>query len=984
MFLMQPIFGNGRPGRCAARSVLRPSFGAAACVAVVIGMSAATPAQSADEGPARAAAEATPAAQVEKTADAGAAGGEQLSAEELFAARVLPLLQAKCFACHGPNADTREAELDLSRRDSMLRGGSSGAKVLVPGNANASLLYVAVTWQRDDLQMPPKENDRLTQEQTWWIRDWIDAGAPWPSEDRIRQLAESVRRRERSGVRVVTSGGLDASWDQRVYRPEDLWAYQPLRAPRVPLEFLPDDPMAGPVDAFIGRGLDRLGLSAAPRADRRTLIRRATFDLWGLPPSPQDVEAFVRDPRDDAVAFAAVVDRLLAGPHYGEQWGRHWLDVVRYADTAGLANDYERPNAWRYRDYVIRAFNRDKPYDRFIKEQVAGDELYPGDVEALIATGFLRMGPWEQTGMSVFRITRQQFLHDVTNIVGEVFLSHPLQCARCHDHKFDPIPTRDHYRIQAVFATTQFAERPAPFLPEENTTGFDRERQYLQHRIQRYQRILQQIYRKRDEAAKRWYAERGLPFAPRQELLKRGVPQDQIAPRHIGLTARDLGMERIARKYLVRHRWEMDRYEPVAFAVYSGATPKLTNVSARLEMPRDPLRGELEQTAILALGNPFSPIEPVTPGVLSCLPGSNDKVEPNDWNTIPTTPLGRRAAFARWLADERNVLVVRSIVNRVWLWHFGRGIVDTPNNFGATGKKPTQPELLDWLAVDFVRHGWSLKHLHRRIMLSATYCRAGSHPDMRRVLQRDPEGTSYAFFRPRRLTAEELRDAMLCVSGDLNREMGGVPVRPDINPEVARQPRQIMGTYAPAYQPSPSPAQRHRRSVYAMVIRGLRDPFMEVFNQPNPDLSCERRDTSTVTPQVFTLFNSEQSYDRAIAFAEHVLAEAASDADAIVRVWRLALQREPSSDELRDALNHWAEATRRHERMRFVPQPIPTRIVRQAVDENTGETFEFVEELEQMADYVPDRKPWQVDPRTRGLADVCLVLMNANEFVYVE
>ncbi|RMG36432.1 MAG: DUF1549 domain-containing protein, partial [Planctomycetota bacterium] len=782
----------------------------------------------------------------------------------------------------------------------------------------------------------------------------------------------------------VTSGGLDPSWDRRLYRPEDLWAYRPLQEPRVPVEFLPDDPLAGPVDAFIGRRLHDRGLTAAPRADRRTLIRRATFDLWGLPPSPEDVEAFVRDPRDDATAFAAVVDRLLAGPHYGEQWGRHWLDVVRYADTAGLANDYERPNAWRYRDYVIRAFNRDKPYDRFIREQIAGDELYPGDVEALIATGFLRMGPWEQTSMSVFRVTRQQFLHDVTNIVGEVFLSHALQCARCHDHKFDPIPTRDHYRIQAVFATTQFAERPAPFLPEENTTGFEQGRRYLRHRIRRYQQILRAIDRKREEAARRWYAERGLEYAPRDELLKRGVPEDRIAPRHVGLTAQDLGLERIARKYLVRHRWELDRYEPLAYAVYSGATPKLTSVSGRLTVPSDPLRGEIEQTSILSLGNPFSPIEPVTPGVLSCLPGSNDRIQPNDWNTIPEAPRGRRAAFARWLADQRNVLVVRSIVNRVWLWHFGRGIVDSPNNFGTNGKKPTHPELLDWLAVDFVRHGWSIKHLHRRIMLSAAYCRASTHPDMQQVLRRDPEGSLYAFFRPRRLTAEELRDAMLCVSGELNREMGGVPVRPDINREVARQPRQIMGTYAPAYQPSPSPAQRHRRSVYAAVIRGLRDPFMEVFNQPNPDLSCERRETSTVTTQVFALFNSEQSYDRAIAFAERVLAESRSDSDAIDRVWRAALQREPSAEERRDALRHWAEAQRRHERMRFVPQPIPTRIVRQAIDENTGETFEFVEELEQMADYVPDRKPWQVDPRTRALADVCLVLMNANEFVYVE
>ncbi|MGH7127792.1 MAG: DUF1549 and DUF1553 domain-containing protein, partial [Planctomycetaceae bacterium] len=653
--------------------------------------------------------------------------------------------------------------------------------------------------------------------------------------------------------------------------------------PPVPSFRIPHSTLRTPIDAFIHRRLQDLGLTPAPRADRRTLIRRATFDLTGLPPTPEEIAAFLSDPAPHDAAFAKVVDRLLASPQYGEQYARHWLDVVRYADSAGFANDFERPNAWRYRDYVIRSFNADKPYDQFVMQQLAGDELNPHDPEMLIAVGFLRMGPWEQTGMSVAKVTRQQFLDDVISSVGKVFLSHPLECARCHDHKFDPIPTQDYYRIQAVFATTQFAGRDAPFLPDENTTGFARERGYLRQRIDRYQRILDEINTKQERAERAWYAERGLEYAPRQKKLRQDVPNDQIAPRDLGLTVEDMGLERIARKSLVRHTWELDRYEPIAFSVYSGKTPALRNVQSRLMMPDDPLAsGTLELTAILSGGDPFSPTQPVTPGVLSALPGSNDVLHPTEWNTIPETVGGRRLEFARWVASAENPLTARSIVNRVWQWHFGQGLAGNANNFGAMGKKPTHPELLDWLACEFVGlqsapplrkgglggvarsnesghnsgaippappsqggeptphsalrtpHSWSLKRLHRLIMTSDAYCRAAAHPNREDVTAKDPDGTSYAVFQPRQLTAEELRDAMLAVSGELNPEMGGVPIRPEINREVAFQPRQIMGTYAPAYQPSPLPEDRHRRSIYALRLRGLRDPFMEVFGRPGP------------------------------------------------------------------------------------------------------------------------------------------------------
>jgi hypothetical protein len=783
------------------------------------------------------------------------------------------------------------------------------------------------------------------------------------------------------GVRVATSGGLSAEWDQRLYAAEHLWAYRPLVKPQLHHGV---EGEADAVDFFIDRRLRDLGIDPTPRADRPALIRRATFDLTGLPPSQDEVAAFLADPRDDDAAFRALVHRLLASPHYGEQWTRHWLDVVRYADTSGFANDYERPNAWRYRDYVIRSLNEDTPFNRFIIEQLAGDELDPHDPEMRIAVGFLRMGPWEQTGMSVARLTRQQFLDDVTNSVGEVFLSHPLRCARCHDHKYDPIPTRDYYAIQAVFATTQFAERDAAFLTDENTGGFDAERAYLEQRIDRYEAELRRIERKEEAAAREWYAARGLEYAPRNELQKEGVADEKIAPRHVGLSTYDFGMERIARKNLVRHRWELDRFRPIAFSVYSGATRLPNNVQSRIRMPNDPLAvGEIEATAILAGGDPFSPTEVVTPGVLSCVAAGDD-------GRITNAPRGRRLAFARWVASADNPLTARSIVNRVWQYHFGRGIASNSNNFGQTGGKPTHPELLDWLAADFVEHGWSLKRLHQRIMLSDAYARASVHSDSPRLREIDPDGKSYAAFQPRRLAAEEIRDAMLAVSGELNRELGGISIRPDMDLEVALQPRQIMGTYAPAYQPSPRPEERNRRSIYAMRIRGLRDPFLETFSQPPLDLSCERREGSTVTPQALTLLNSEEVHDRALALAVRLLGELedsstadASEADVIRRAFLLCFSRPPEEGELATCLDHWHAMAQRHDRIEISRADLPREVTRHAIEEMNGEPFTFTERLEVYDNYVADRKPWDVDARTRALADVCLVLLNANEFLYV-
>jgi len=933
-------------------------------------------------------------------------------AEELFAHRVLPVFKAKCFACHGEDADDIRGEFSMLSRVALLKGGASGEASIVPGKPANSPLFKAVNW--DDLEMPPKENDRLTAEQIKHIGEWIEGGAPWPDEKRLAKLLRTTADRWNTddGITVKTSGGLSDDWTSRGYKPENLWAYQPLwKAEDGRLK----DGNRNPIDILIEEQTSKLGLKLAPPADRRTLIRRTTFDLIGLPPTPEEVDAFINDPATDAEAFAKVIDRLLDSPHYGEQWGRHWLDVVRYADSSGYANDYERGNAWRYRDYVVRAFNEDKPYDQFIREQIAGDEIDDTNPEMLVATGFLRMGPWELTGMEVAKIARQRFLDDVTNAVGQVFLGHELRCARCHDHKFDPVPTRDYYSIQAVFATTQLAERKAAFLPEENTSGFE-EKEYLQQRMKFYQKTLQQVNSKRTvAAARRWYAANGIDPSEFEKVvaeLKKKQPESKISvqqvrkllaarkvdpaaipPRHVGFDPRDFGLERIARKGMERLRWRMERYEPLAFSVYSGRTPQMKRVNAPLRIPANRMKaGQLEETCILVGGDPFSPKDKVTPGVLSVVQSSYDGLpRPSKPTENSATALeshrtgitGRRLALANWIASEHNPLTARVMVNRIWQWHFGQAIAGNPNNLGATGKKPSHPKLLDYLAQQLIKQGWSVKSLHRLIMTSEAYRRSSRHPDPKSLAEKDPNGTSYAVFQPRRLEAEELRDAMLSVSGELNPAIGGIPARPEMNLEAALQPRQVMGTFAEAWQPSPLPRQRHRRSIYALRIRGQRDPFMDVFNAPSPDLSCEAREASTVTPQVFAMFNSEITFDRALAMANRVLKEKQSRDATIDRLFRLAYGRPAKEIEIEACLAHWDNMTERHRTLKFDKPTYPTEVVREAVEENTGEKFTFVEPLEVYADFVPDLKPADAVPELRGLAEVCLVLLNSNEFVYI-
>jgi len=660
-------------------------------------------------------------------------------------------------------------------------------------------------------------------------------------------------------------------------------------------------------------------LPAGEAADRRTLIRRVTLDLTGLPPTAAEVEGFLRDKGADA--WERLVDRLLASPRYGERWARHWLDVVRYADSSGYSNDFERPNAWRYRDYVIRSFNQDKPYDRFIREQIAGDEMYPNDADGRIATGFLRMGPWEHTAMSVEAVTRQMFLDDVTHSTAATFLGLTFGCARCHDHKFDPIPTKDYYRMQAVFATTEFVRPVVPFQPSEAAGNLAEGKAHLQ-----------------DVAV----------------LAKRQMEELGRDGKHRGDPAR-FEEFKLYQKHTALYKESLDRFEPKAFAVASGPIDGATDGGPSLRYPKA-ADYKAAPVHILPGGNIQAPGEAVAPGVPTVL----ERFGEYPSGAVPETVAGRRTALANWIASPRNPLTARVMVNRVWQYHFGRGLATDTNNFGKMGGKPTQPELLDWLAGSFIESGWSIKSLHRSILLSKAY-RA-------------------ATFAPRRMEAEVLRDSILAVTGELSLATGGPGTFPQINEDVARQAQHRMGSLAPAYRASPRRADRNRRTIYTFQQRSLVDPMIEVFNGPSLDMSCERRDASTVPTQAFTLFNSQFVHDMALALAAKLDGEPAEK--QVRMAFQNVLGRLPDRDEARSALDTVSKLEALHTRTKPAPRQAAEPVAHTITSELTGEQHRFVHPNDP-SPFEHNLHPSEVSARVRALGDMILALLNSNEFVYV-
>ncbi len=875
-----------------------------------------------------------------------ASAAEPTPGDKLFALHIRPLFAEKCNACHGDDPDKIKGGFDMRTREALLLGGDTfGEEVAILGKGEQSFLYLTTTRKEQDYEMPPKEADKLTEEEQWHIRDWIDAGAPWPDDAAVA----AIQAEYAEGEMVQTSKALSEDWQNRRYESEKLWSYRPLSVAAVPEG-------VHPVDHFIDARLSSVGLEAAPPASPRQLIRRIHFGLTGLPPSPDLVTEFMADPD-----VASLIASLMDSPHYGEQFAQHWLDVARYADSGGFANDYARPNAWRYRDYVVRAFNEDKPYSDFVREQIAGDELDATDPEKLIATGFLRMGPWEQTGMSVFKETRQMWLDDVTDSVGQTFLAHAMQCAKCHDHKFDPVPTRDYYRMMAVFSTTQFADRDADFLASESLLDFDRRNAWTKEKIAVFNQQKAAINAKVQQNKKKEDGE--------VNLGENGLgPGDEASQARLA-------------KNIIRHQIEQDSTRPIAQSVYTGKTVTKRNVQGRQKLPKKPWNaGSFDPDVIFTGGDVYTHGDAVVPGALSAaeaLGGMQAKPFPKGMGQ-------RRLALADWITDPQNPLAARVMVNRVWSWHFGQGLAGNPNNFGGTGELPTHPELLDYLADWFIDSVWSVKKLNRLIMSSAAYQRSSTHPQPERVEEIDPKRKHYATFLPRRLTAEQLRDAMLVSSGEMNPAIGGIPCRPEINAEVAVQPRQIMGGTASVYEPDPTPQQRNRRSLYAERLRGLRDPFLETFNQPGPDNSCELRETSTVAPQALTMMNAQEVQDRALAFADRLVGMELSDQATVARAFEIALGRSANEEEVATCVDHWRAAEKEEHSLSHKPVDLPTKINRTVRAEKTGEYYTFTEHMPAYENYVPDLQKCDVDARIRGLSHVCVVIFNLNEFAYLD
>ena len=838
---------------------------------------------------------------------------------------VIPILLLRCTACHGRRR--REGELDLRTRASLLKGGKSGPAI-VPGKPGESLLLKRIHAG----EMPPRRKlvevsvKPMEANEVQLITQWIVEGAP------KSPLGEDIATTEPDPL---------VSDQERRF-----WAFQRPEA-AAPPQVSHADRVRNPIDAFVLRKLEERGLSFSPEADRRTLIRRAYYDLTGLPPDPGDVEAFLAT--SDANAYEALIDRFLASPRYGERWGRHWLDVAGYSDSEGVQHaDQLRPAAYRYRDYVIESLNADKPYDRFLQEQFAGDELADYEnVEVLtremyhnlVATGFLRMSrDGTYANITNFVPDRLQQIADSIDVLGAV-LGLTLKCAQCHSHKFDPIPQRDYYRLAAVLKGAYDEhdwltpdERRLPHVMPQEREEWEAGRRQLEAEIEAQDTLLRKTaaeFRKKHLEAR--LAE--LPEVLRADLrLLLNTPKDK----------RNHVQKYLAGKFGEVLEIDTEELKEIDAAFKKKAEPiEGTIVSLKGRLQPEPAvralwdRGEPSPTYVLQRGNYLTPGRLVGPGVPSVL--TNDKtpfVVKAPWPGAKKT--GRRLAFARWLTSPAHPLTARVMVNRVWRHHFGVGIVKTLDDFGKAGAPPTHTEVLDWLAVRFVRQGWSLKYLHRLIMTSSVYRQTSRVlPEHEKL---DPDNRWLSRMPLRRLEAESLRDALLAVSGRL-----------DLTPfGPADKVEQRDGGLVV----SVAGEEGWRRSIYVLQRRTQTSTLLENFDLPSMSPNCVERTESIVAPQALHLLNNEMIHTLSLAFAERVLREVGTDvAEQIRRVYSLALQRPPSAEEEVEAKQLLAALT---ETWRLKPR----------------EEFATVEVRSKAA--------------SRALGNLCHAIMNSAEFLYID
>jgi len=756
---------------------------------------------------------------------------------------VKPILAGACFECHSHEAKKFKGGLALDSAAAIHKGGDTGPAV-VPGDAEKSLLVKAVRYTDPDLQMPPK-NKKLGSDQIAALEKWVKLGAPMPESGGEKQ---TVRRGK------ITEE--DKQW----------WAFVPVRKPAVPTIGNRKSEIGNPIDAFILQKLLANQLTHSAPADRVTLARRVHFDLTGLPPTPFELEQFLADKSADA--YEKLVDRLLASPRYGEKWARHWLDLVRYGESDGYKADDYRQHAWRYRDYVVKSLNADKPYTQFITEQLAGDELYfnakpeSRNPDHLVATGYFRAGIYEYNNRDV-RGQWQRILEDITDTSADVFLGVGLQCARCHDHKFDPLLQKDYYRFQAFFA---------PLLPREDlVVATPAEQAAHAEKLAKWEaataairaeldKLLAQPRKNAEASAFEKFIE-DLRVDLRTPVAERTPYQHQVAElayRQVTyeLDRVDSRLKGEAKERVIALRkklTEFDSLKPASLPPFFGATDV----------------GPVAPVTYLTKGRDK---EPIGPGHLSVLDPKNVQVA-----ALPNST-GRRSELARWLATPENPLTARVMVNRLWQWHFGRGLAANSSDFGKLGEKPSHPELLDWLAATFVEQGWSLKAMHRLMVTSATYRQASAtpHTALRAPNSEDPENRLLSYFPIRRLEAEQIRDAVLAVTGQLKLEPAGGPSTDQLTP---------------------------RRSVYGKWLRNAPDPILNVFDLAEPFQSVPQRNVTTTPPQALLLLNSQMMLRHARAFAKRLEEEhPSSDEDMVNAAYRLAFGRAPRASEREAAL----------------------------------------------------------------------------------
>ncbi len=757
-------------------------------------------------------------------APALAQGSAELRVREAeFEQHVRPVLVGQCLKCHG--ATKQEGGLRLDSRDAVLRGGESGPAV-IPGKPDDSLLLAAVRYSGPE--MPP--SGPLPQRQVRSIAAWIAAGAIWPEGSVLRP----------SGNRLSPA---DRDW----------WAFRPVRDPKVPLS---DDAWCGnEIDRFVLARMQAAGVRPAPRAAPNVLVRRLYFDLLGLPPTPEQIAAFEAD--DSPAAWERLVDSLLASPRYGEQWARSWLDVVRYAESDGWNQDAYRPHIWRYRDYVVDSFNSDRPWPEFVRQQLAGDEM-PGDApENLAATGFLRLGIYEYNQRDA-RGLWNDILNETTDVVGDAFLGIGIACARCHDHKFDPLLQRDYFKLRAFFEPIEWRDDLVLATAKQQS-------EYLERRAE-WERATADIRARIDALLEPYYKRKW------QSTVAK-FPLDIQACFHKPRAERNSWEHQMA--YLVSRQFEEEGGGPLKSLSKSDKQryEELKQELAAIPAPAPP-------PPVMAATDFFGPASPtvipdsggavVEPGFLTVLTGDD----------VPAVirragrSSGRRSALAEWISRGDNPLTTRVFVNRIWQKHFGRGLVASPNDFGRQGQPPTHPELLDWLVSRFVEGGFSVKRLHRRILLSSTWQQSARNGGAAVFRQADPQEFLLWRSRVRRLSAEQIRDAMLMLSGELEHQLGGPGV----------------------------PADSPRRSLYVRSLRNTPDEFLHAFDMANGLRSVAERNSTTTPIQALMMINGSWAIGRAQSFAERLRQRSDATVDAmIVHAVRSATGRRPEAVERQQA-----------------------------------------------------------------------------------